>query len=42
MILSAALILLIECDTGGHFPSLECPEVILEDCRKLFGEYFKA
>ncbi|KAJ9604108.1 hypothetical protein H2200_011631 [Cladophialophora chaetospira] len=39
---SNMLTLKTECDEGGHFAALERPDVILQDCRKFFGEWYKA
>lgn len=32
---------IIECDDGGHFAALERPNIILQDCRKFFGKWYK-
>ncbi|ETN41247.1 uncharacterized protein HMPREF1541_03182 [Cyphellophora europaea CBS 101466] len=37
---SGNLVFYNESDHGGHFAALECPDVLLADCRKFFDEHF--
>jgi pimeloyl-ACP methyl ester carboxylesterase len=39
---SGNLVFYNEIDEGGHFAALECPDVLLKDCRKFFGEFYRA
>lgn len=39
---SGNLVFYSECDEGGHFAALERPDIVLQDCRKFFGQCYKA
>ena len=37
---SGDLVFYREVEDGGHFAALECPDVLLADCRDFFGMYY--
>lgn len=39
---SGDLVYYREVDDGGHFAALERPDIFVDDCRKFFGQHFKA